>query len=182
MMKILKHTALVFASLFLAGLGSAFAGSAWFAPTKDFYDRAALVVIVDVKKVTKVEVSTGDGQSSDVYVAEAEVLQTLKSDHNPTPEKRKIAIVGSTIPMSSAVWEPIESKRYLAFLNPEQGHYRYSEKYAMRPISPAGKVAWIEKNAKGDYELLAIDIEEAVRRIRNEQDGGGQPATRPESK
>ena len=181
-MKILKHTALVFTSSFLAGLGSAFGGQALFAPIKDFYDGAALVVIVEVKKVTKVEVSTGDDQTSNVYVAEAEVLQTLKSDHHPTPEKRKIAIVGSTIPMSSAVWEPIESKRYLAFLNPEQGHYRYSAKYAMRPISPDGNVEWIEKNAKGDYEILAIDIEEAVRRIRSEQDGGGQPATRPVSK
>ena len=179
MMKKFKHASLVSTCLVLAGLGSAFAGSAWFAPIKDFYDGAALVVVVDVKKVTKVGVSTGDDQSSDVYVAEAEVLQTLKSDHHPTPEKRKIAIVGSTIPMSSAVWEPIESKRYLAFLNPEQGHYRYSGKYAMRPISPDGKVEWIEKNAKGDYEILAIDLEEAVRRIRSEQDAGGQPAKRP---
>jgi hypothetical protein len=174
-MKTLKHTALVCTSLLFTGLGSAFGGQALLAPIKDFYDGAALVVIIEVKNVTKVEVSTGDDQTSDVYVAEAEVLQTLKSDHNPTPEKRKIAIVGSTIPMSSAVWEPIESKRYLAFLDPEQGHYRYSEKYAMRPISPEGKVEWIEKNAKGDYEILAIDIEEAVKRIRREQDGGGQP-------
>ena len=119
-MKILKHTALVFTSSFLAGLGSAFGGQALFAPIKDFYDGAELVVIVEVKKVTKVEVATGDDQTSNVYVAEAEILQTLKFDHSPTPEKRKIAIVGSTIPMSSAVWEPIESKRYLAFLNPEQ--------------------------------------------------------------
>lgn len=168
-MKILKHTAVVFTALLVAGFGSALGGLALFAPIKFFYDNAALVVIVDVKKVTKVEVATGDDQTSNVYVAEAEVLQTLKSDHSPTPEKRKIAIVGSTIPMSSAVWEPIESKRYLAFLNSEQGHYRYSEKYAMRPISPDGKVAWIEKNAKGDYELLAIDVEDAIKRIQSEQ-------------
>ena len=167
-MKLLNHTALVFTALLLAGLGSAFGGQALFAPIKDFYDGAVLVVILEVKKVTNVEVATGDDQTSNVYVAEAEILQTLKSDHSPTPEKRKIAIVGSTIPMSSAVWEPIESKRYLAFLNPEQGHYRYGEKYAMRPISTDGKVEWIEKNAKGDYEFLAVDIEEAVRKIRSE--------------
>ncbi len=137
---------------------------------------------MEVKNVTKVEVSTGDNQTSNVYVAEAEVLQTLKSDHNPTPEKRKIAIVGSTIPNSSAVWEPIESTRYLAFLNPEHGHYRYREKYAMRPISPEGKIDWIDKNPRGDYELSKLDVEEAIKRIRSEQDGGGQPATRPESK
>ena len=172
-MKILKHTALVVTSLILAGLAPTFGGQALFAPIKDFLDGAALVVIVDVKKVTKVEVSTGDDQVSQVYVAQAEVLQTLKSDHNPRPEKRKIAIVGSTIPMSKAVWEPIESKRYLAFLNPEQGHYRYSEKYAMRPISPEGKVEWIEKNTKGVYEIHAIDVEEAVKRIQSEQESSG---------
>jgi hypothetical protein len=170
-MKILKHTALVLTSLLLAGLAPVFGGQALFAPIKDFYDGAALVVIVEVTNVTKVVVPTGDNQTSEVYVAEAEVLQTLKSDHNPTPEKRKIAIVGSTVPNSSAVWEPIESKRYLAFLNPEQGHYRYSEKYAMRPISSDGKVEWLEKNAKGVYEILAIDIEDAVKRIRSEQAG-----------
>ena len=180
-MNIRKHTASVFTSLLLAGLGSAFGGQALFASVKDFYHGAALVVIVEVKKVTKVNVSTGDDQTSEVYVAEAEILQTLKSDRNPTPEKRKIAIVGSTIPRSSAVWEPIESKRYLAFLNPEQGHYRYSEKYAMRPVSPQGKVDWIEKHAAGNYELSAIDLEEAVKRIRSETGGGLQPTTRSDS-
>lgn len=122
-------------------------------------------MIVDVKKVTKVSVPTGEGQSSDVYVAEAEVEQTLKSNYNPTPEKRKIAIVGSTIPQSSAVSEPIESKRYPSFLNPEQGHYHYKEKYAMRLISPEGKVEWIEKNAIGEYQILSIDLEEAIKKI-----------------
>ncbi len=67
-MKMFKHTALVFATLVFAGLGSAFAGSARVAPVKDFYDGAALVVIVDVKKVTKVEVSTGDDQTSDAML------------------------------------------------------------------------------------------------------------------
>jgi hypothetical protein len=182
-MKIIKHTALVFTSLLLAGLESASAGQALFAPIKFFYDSAALVVIVEVKKVTKVEVSTGAaGQTSEVYVAEAEVLQTLKSDHTPTPEKRKIAVVGSTIPRSSAAMRPIETRRYLAFLNPEQGHYHFKEMYAMRPISPEGKVEWLEKNAKGVYELTSINVEDAIKKIQSEQDGGGQPATRPESK
>ena len=172
-MKILKHTALALTSLLLAGLAPAFGGQALFAPIKDFYDGAALVVIVEVKNVTKVVVPTGENQTSEVCVAEAEVIQTLKSDHNPTPEKRKIAIIGSTIPNSSAVWEPIERKRFLAFLNPEQGHYRYGEKFAMRPINPEDKVDWIDKNAKGDYELSKLDVEEAIKRIRREQDTRG---------
>ena len=164
-MHILKHTVLV-GSLILSGLGSTFGGQALVAPIRDFFDRAALVAVVDVKKVTKVEVSTGHEHISNVYVAEAEVEQTLKSDESPTPDKRKIAIVGSTIPMSSAVWRPIECKRYLAFLNREQGHYCYSQMYDMRPISPEGKIEWIEKNAKGDYEISNLDVEEAIKRVK----------------
>lgn len=171
-MTILRQAVLVFTILIIAGFGPAVAGSAVFLPIKDFYDGAELVVVVDVKKVTKVEVSTGAGRVSNVYVAEAEVLRTLKSDRSPVPEKRRIAIVGSTIPMSSAVWEPIESKRYLAFLQAEQGHYRYTWKYAMRPISPDGEVEWIGKNSKGEFEVVAIGIEEAVKRIERETGAG----------
>ncbi|MDP0491183.1 MAG: hypothetical protein Q7Q71_09070 [Verrucomicrobiota bacterium JB023] len=99
-------------------------------------------------QVTRVEVLIGEDQTSDVYVAKAEVLQTLRLDHNPAPEKRTISIVASTIPGSSAVWHPIEKSRYLAFLNPEQGHYRFSMMYTMRPIGPDGKVEWLERNAE----------------------------------
>lgn len=180
-MKIFKHTLLV-ATLLLVGLGSAPGGSALLAPIKDFFDGAALVVVVDVKKVTKVEIPTGGNQIANVYVAEAEVLQTLKTDHWPTPKNRKIAIIGSTIPRSSAVWQPIESQRYLAFLNPEQGHYRYGAKYAMRPISAEGKVDWIEKNAEGYWEVVAVDIEEAVKRIQKEHGDAERPATGSDSK
>lgn len=159
----------VIAILFLvSGLISASGGQALVGPIKGFVDNAALVVVVDVKKVTEVTVSTGNDLTSIVYVAEADVLQTLKSDHTPTPLHRKIAIVGSTIPMSSAVWQPIVKGRYLAFLNPEQGHYRYGEKYDMRPIRPENKVQWIEKNAKGDYELFELDLEEAIKRTARE--------------
>ena len=180
-MNIIK-TVILAVSLLATTFGTAFGGIAIARPIKWFYDDAALVVILDVKKVTKVEVSTGDDQTSDVYVAEVEVLQTLKSDYNPTPKKRTIAVVGSTIPNSSAVWRPIETTRYLAFLNGQQGHYSFREKYAMRPISPEGKVDWLEKNAQGVWELTRIDVEDAIKRIQSEQDGGGQPATRPESK
>lgn len=174
-MKTIKNSIFA-ASLIISGLGTVFGGQALFAPVKDFYDGASLVVIVDVKKVTRVEISTGGDQTSDVYVAEAAVLQTLKSDHTPPPQERTIAVVASTIPMSSAVWRPIEKKRYLAFLNPEQGHYRFGERYAMRPISADGKVEWIEKNSKGDYELSSIDIEEAIKRIKESEQGGDSDA------
>ncbi|MGJ8649178.1 MAG: hypothetical protein ACSHX4_02350 [Opitutaceae bacterium] len=172
-MKTIKHFVLT-VSLLVSSLGSAFGGQAFFLPAKDFFDGAALVAVIDVKKVTKVEVSTGKGQTSDVYVAQAEVLQTLKSDYSPTPKERTIAVVGSTIPMSSAVWEPIETKRYLAFLNPEQGHYRYHWKYAMRPISPDGKVEWIEQDAKGVFQVLALDIDEAIKRLQKESESAEQ--------
>ena len=168
-MKTFKHSILI-TTLFFSYLGSAFGGQALAMPIKDFYDGAALVAVVDMKKVTRVEVSTGKGQTSDVYVAEAEVLQTLKSDLNPAPEKRTIAIVASTIPSSSAVWRPIEKSRYLVFLNPEQGHYRFREMYAMRPISPDGKVEWLEKNSGGVWSLTSINIQDAVKKIQSEQD------------
>ena len=161
----LKYSTLVFAVL-ISGLRLAFGGQAVVVSVKEFFDNAEHVVIVDVKKVTKVEVATGNNQISDVYVAKAEVLQTLKSGRSPTPEKRKIAIVGSTIPNSSAVWRPIETTRYLAFLNPKQGHYRFNKKCAMRPISPEGKVEWSEKKSDGFWEHVSIDIEEALNRIK----------------
>ena len=118
--------------------------------------------------MTVVEVATSENQTSVIYVAEAKVLQTLKPDLVPLPEERTIAIVGSTVPMSSAVWRPIETQQYLAFLNPEQGHYRTGAKYAMRPISPEGKVEWLEEDGEGGYEQTELGLEEAVRRIRSE--------------
>ena len=172
-----RHFILII-TLLASCIGTTNGGQAFALPTKAFYDGAALVAVVDVKKVTRVEVSTGKGQTSDVYVAEAEVLQTLKSDHDPTPEKRKIAIVGSTIPMSSAVWRPIEKSRYLAFLNPEQGHYRFGEMYAMRPISPDGKVEWLEKNAEGVWNVTKIDLQDAIKQIQSEQVSGGNSGQR----
>jgi hypothetical protein len=174
-MKTLESTVVAIACLLIAGQGPALGGQALFAPIKDFLNRAGLVVIVDVKKVTEVTVSTGDGQTTKIYVAEAEVAQTLKSDVTPTPSKRRIAIVGSTIPMSSAVWTPIESRQYMAFLNAEQGHYRYSEKYDMRPIVD-GKVDWIERKPNGTFELLKLDADEAIKRIRSEQSSSSDPA------
>lgn len=180
-MKAIKYTLLV-ASLFVSCLGTAFGGQALVMPTKHFYEGATLVAVIEVKKVTKVVVSTGEGQTSDVYVAEAEVLQTLKSDITPIPQKRTIAVVGSTIPMSSAVWRPIECKRYLAFLNMEQGHYRYGEMYAMRPISAEGKVEWLEEDADGVWKLTHISIEDAVKKIRSEQADAAQPAADTDAK
>ena len=149
--------------------GAALAGQAKIAMVEDFYDRASLVAVVEVKEVTEVRVPTGEGQFSVIYVAAADVVETLKSDHHPIPRARKIAIVASTIPNSSAVWRPIERTKYLAFLNPVQGHYTFEAKYAMRPISK-GKVDWHEKNAEGPFVLVQIDLEDAVARIRRLQE------------
>lgn len=180
-MKVLKLFVLV-ASLFVSCLGTALGGSALALPVKDFYDGAGLVAVIDVTKVSKVVVSTGGGQTSDVYVAEAEVLQTLKPDLFPIPKKRTIAVVGSTIPLSSAVWRPILKQRYLAFLNREQGHYGYSEMYAMRPISTDGMVEWLERDSQGVWKLTDISIEDAVERIQREQRGGEKTGAAPEAK
>ncbi len=165
-MKTLKYTVSVAASLLFSGMGSAFGGVAIALPLSWFIGGANLVAIVEVKTVTVIEVQTGDHETSKVYVAEAEVLQALKSDLSPSPLKRRIAIVGSTIEMSSAVWRPIEKKRYLAFLNSEQGHYGYGDKtYAMRPINTEGKVEWLHKKAEGGIDVIGLDIKEAIKRI-----------------
>ena len=165
----LSRVAAFFLTLVLLGGSSpSHAGQAQIVPVRELLERSLLVVVVDVTEVTAVEVPTGKRQVSKVYVAEAEVAQTLKTDRWPTPEQRKIAIVGSTIPRSSAAWRPIEKTRYLAFLNPDQGHYRYSARIAMRPVSPEGKVEWHEKNARGEFEILEIELEQALKRIRNE--------------
>lgn len=169
-MKLYKYTLLTTALLYSL-TGSLFGGSAFAASVESFYEDAVLVAVVEIKTVTEVTVPTGEYQTSNVYVAEADVVQTIKSDYSPIPEKRKIAIVGSTIPMSSAVWEPIKKQRYLAFLNREQGHYTYNWKYAMRPISPDGKVEWLEKNANGVFEISHLKIDEAIKRLRSKVEG-----------
>jgi hypothetical protein len=161
----IKYTFLVAASFLFSGMGSALGSIALAFPLSWFIEGAGLVAIVEVKTVTEIEVKTGDHQTSKVYVAEAEVLQALKSDLSPSPSSRRIAIVGSTIPDSSAVWKPIEKKRYLAFLNCAQGHYGYGEKFALRPINAEGKVEWLKKKAEGGFDLIELDIKEAIKRI-----------------
>ena len=176
-MKTLIYTIVVVPVLLLAAVTPALGGQAVITPLKDLVEHAALVAIVDVTKVTAIDVPTGNGQVSTVYVAEAEVVQTLKSDQTPDTDGRRIAVVGSTVPRSSAAWQPIESKRYLAFLNPEQGHYRYGTKYAMRPVSPQGTVPWYEKNSLGIHEFFDLDVQEAVKKIMSEQDGAARSET-----
>lgn len=144
------------------------AGQAALISLDELVGEASLVAVVDVNKVTKVDVATGDNTHSSVFVAEAQVLETLKSDISPVPEKRRIAIVGSTIPNSSAVWRPIESRRYLAFLKREQGHYRYGWRFALREIDEEGRVEWYQQNDSRKYEFLKLKLNEAIKRIRSQ--------------
>ena len=160
-------------ALFLTVASKASAGQALVAPAEFFVENSSLVVVVKVKSVKPVEVPTvGDGGSRIIYVAEAEVLQTLKGGAFPIAEGeegasgKSIAIAGSVIPRSSAVWQPIDPTRYLAFLSPVQGHFTYKYRYAMRKISDDDKVKWMEKNAKGEIEIYDIDLEDAVRTIK----------------
>ena len=142
-------------------------GQARVMTVSEFIKESDLVAVVDVTKVTQVDVSTGDHQVSRVFVAAAKIQDTLKSDITPTPKDRRIAIVGSTIPRSTAVWRPIKAGRYLAFLNKEQGHYRYGMKYALRPISENNEVEWIEKEESGAWKISNLKLKEAISRIQN---------------
>ena len=76
--------------------------------------------------------------------------------------------MGSTIPRSSAVWRPIETGRYLAFLKTEQGHYRYGKKYALRPINENNEVEWIEQDKSGTWKISNLKLKEAISRIQNQ--------------
>ena len=137
--------------LFLLGfcwwlaMGQAHAGQEQLIDTAEDLKKSSLVALVEVTEVQKVEVPAmlGDLRNPTVvYVATAQVVQTIKTDHFPTPEKRTICIVGSTKPRSTAVWRPIEKGRYLAFLKSEQGHYSYSFNLSFQKIGNDELVRW----------------------------------------
>jgi hypothetical protein len=154
----------------VTGAGNLYAGQIGIIPLSDLVKGAHLVAVVEVTEVTRVDVSTGEGQLTSVYVARAVVEETIKSDRYPTPRDRKIAIVGSTIPFSSAVWRPIEKRRYLAFLRGVQGYYHYSLRYAFREVDENEKVPWYEY-PKGGKPTRPFDLplKEAVSRVRTVQ-------------
>jgi hypothetical protein len=163
----------------LAGsLNFAAAGSAMAAPLSAFIRGSHLVAVIEVGKVTEVEVPTGEHSVSKVYVAEAEIIESIEADRPPdlikkdTPRmQRKIALVGSSIPNSSAVWEPIMRGRYLAFLHVEQGHYAYHERYQMRRIDDDDQVEWLSGGEDGvPYRVGKIALDEAIRQVIEVQD------------
>ena len=155
----------------VATFSGAIAGQAVMQPLGEFIEESSLVAVVEVTKVTQVDVPTGDGQFSSIYVAAAKAQVTLKSDFTPRPNGREIAIIGSTIPRSSAVWRPIKTGRYLAFLKKEQGHYRYGKMYAFRPINRLGEVAWIEKDETGAWKTSGLKLKVAIAKIQNRLNG-----------
>ncbi|MDP7020724.1 MAG: hypothetical protein QGG36_33365 [Pirellulaceae bacterium] len=169
----MKSPSLVFGSFllsFLSGgllVGSAAGGQAVIMPVTELVGRSDFIAVVKVTKVVVVDVPTGGGRVSRVYVAEAEVEQSIKPASAAKAEKTRIAIVGSTIPRSSAVWQPIEEKRYLAFLNAEQGHFHYGIKWAFREVKEDGRVAWYDY-ARGDthpVKFVELKIEDAIARV-----------------
>jgi hypothetical protein len=146
------------------------AGQIAIVPLEHLVKGAHLVAVVDVTEVTRVDVSTGEGQLTCVYVAEAVVEETIKSDRYPVPRTRKIAIVGSTIPYSSAVYKPIEKRRYLAFLRGVQGYYHYSFRYAFREIDDDGKVPWYEYGKDGRSTApFDLPLKDAILRVTKVQ-------------
>ena len=145
------------------------AGQEAIIPLSDLLTPSHLVAVVEVKEVTQVDVSTGRGQLTSVYVAQAAVEQHIKPDIFPAPGDRTIAIVGSTVPRSSAVWKPIEKKRYLAFLTSEQGHFRYSLNMAFREIDDKGTVRWYEYKNGRPTDFGRVPLKQAIKRIREVQ-------------
>jgi hypothetical protein len=143
-------------------------------PLDELVEQAHLVALVEVNEVTKVDVPTGEHSITSVFVAEARVLETIKTDRSPVPQDRRIAIVGSTIPYSSAVWQPIKPRKYLAFLKREQGHYRYGYRIAMREVDEQNEVPWYRKNDSGEYEFVKLKLDEALKRIRSQLPVAGQ--------
>lgn len=161
-------------AIFLGAASAASGGQARLVPLEELVGQAGLVAMVEVTKVTKVDVPTGEGRLSSVYVAEARVIRAMKSDLAPDSPGRGIAIVGSTVPRSSAVWQPIRRGRYVAFLNPEQGHYRYGRRDAMRPVAADGMVAWQDRKPDGTHEFLQLDVALALKRIEALLDPSGE--------
>ena len=93
-----------------------------------------------------------------------------------------IAIVGSTLPFTSAVWRPIEKGRYMAFLVSEQGHYRYGLNMAFRRISDKGTVPWYElkKGRPADFGTLSVKrvierVEKVEKELKAKQPGLKKP-------
>ena len=91
----MTRTRVFFAELAIFGLGamllvatqtsSLHAGQEAIIPLSHLLTPSHLVAVVEVKEVTQVDVSTGRGQLTSVYVAQAVVEQHIKPDIFPAP-------------------------------------------------------------------------------------------------
>lgn len=159
----------------ISSVGTASSAETEVVPIKTLMQQADLVAVLSFRDVHKIQVATDYGKGTFVYVGGAVISHTLKSDREPVPRNRKIAVVGSTEWNSLGGFDAIEAGRYLAFLNSREAHYVFPSVHAMRRVSPEGKVTWYEKNATGGYDRLEIPLEEAIARIKGEQAGDDPP-------
>ena len=85
----------LFLSLLLAPLPQLTGGQAAVLQLSDFVNASSLIAVVEVTEVTKVDVTTSEHHHTSVFVAQATVLQVLKTDiwPAPAPKERRIAIV-----------------------------------------------------------------------------------------
>ncbi|MEM7476185.1 MAG: hypothetical protein AAF483_14415 [Planctomycetota bacterium] len=129
---------------------------------------SVLVAVVEVKSVTRVDIDEIHGPlktKTAVFVAQAEVITTIKTDHFPAPEKRTITIVSSTRPSTSAVWRPIEKGRYLAFLKRDRAHYDFKYNMSFQKIVEGEEIRW------GEYKLnrfveTKVNVDKAIKRLQ----------------
>jgi hypothetical protein len=84
-------------------------------------------------------------------------------------ENRRLAIVGSTQPNTSAVWKPIQKGRYLAFLQAEQGHHHYGMNLAFRPVDAEGNVYWYEYKDGRPTDFSKVPLKKSIQRIQEVQ-------------
>ncbi len=157
------------ATLLVWATGVLQAGQETVVPLRYLVQRAHLIAEVNVTNVTRVDVPTAKGQLTSVYVAEAAIVQTIKPVREPTPANRKLAIVASTLPRTSAVFRPIQQGRYLAFLQVEQGHYHYGMNLAFRPVEADGNVDWYEYKDGRPADFSKTPLKKAIERIQEVQ-------------
>lgn len=155
-------------AIWMVTAASAHAGQEVFVPLDELVRESWLIGVIDVRDVTRIDVQLSELEATNVFVVKAEVAETIKSDRQPPPVDRMITIVGSTIPNSTAVWRPIEKRRYLAFLKPEQGHYRYGVNARLRPVTN-GTITWYELDDEKPV-LKTLSLEEAIKRVRQEME------------
>ncbi len=148
--------------LFATMGAKAWAGQMILLSLEDLEERSGLIAVVEVTKVTQTEAPTDPEHVVRIQIAEAVVKKTVKSDYTPVTEGRRIAIVGSTLPRTSAAFRPIKEGKYLAFLTRTQGHYQFSFQCALRPIDEDSMVTWYTLKEDGNLDTTPIKLAEAI--------------------